>query len=47
MDIFIGLTAEEFNIVSMCINYKDIRDTLEVTHEGINQVKGSKIDQSS
>lgn len=36
-----GLNIEEF-IIPFCISAKDICDTLDVTHEGINQVKESK-----
>lgn len=38
-----SLSASEFNKVSMCESVKQIWDALEITYEGTNQVKESKI----
>ena len=37
------LDTNEFNRISICMSAKKIWDRLEVTHEGNNQVKKSKI----
>jgi hypothetical protein len=45
MNILYCITRKsEFNIITSCKNARDIWHTLEVTNEGINQVKESKID---
>ncbi|KAL5576060.1 hypothetical protein UlMin_017759 [Ulmus minor] len=41
--LFCALSMEEFNRIRSCKTAKDIWNTLEVTHEGTNQVKESKI----
>ena len=41
--LYYALDANEFNRISVCTSAKEIWDTLEVTHEGTNQVKESKI----
>ena len=41
--IFCALTKEEFNLVSTATSANQIWYTLQVTHEGINKVKESKI----
>ena len=41
--LYYSLDANEFNRISVCISAKKIWDRLEVTHEGTNQVKESKI----
>ena len=41
--LYCTLYANEFNHISTCISTKKIWDRLEVTHEGTNQVKESKI----
>ena len=41
--LFYALSPNEYNKVSLCDNAKEILDTLAITHEGINQVKESKI----
>ena len=41
--LYCSLDANEFNRISVCISAKKIWDRLEVTHEGTNQVKESKI----
>ena len=41
--IYCALDANEFNRISTCSSAKKIWDRLEVTHEGTNQVKESKI----
>ena len=41
--LYYALDANEFNHISTCISAKKIWDRLEVTHEGTNQVKESKI----
>ncbi|XP_039048967.1 uncharacterized protein LOC120189891 [Hibiscus syriacus] len=41
--LFFSLGLDEHSIVSSCFDAKDIWDKLEVTHEGNNQVKKSKI----
>ena len=41
--LYCALDANEFNRISVCTSTKEIQDTLEVTHEGTNQVKESKI----
>ena len=38
-----ALCPEEFNRISTCKTTKEIWDKLEVTHEGTNQVKETKI----
>ena len=37
--LYCALDPNEFNRVSTCSSTKEIWDTLEVTHEGTNQVK--------
>ena len=41
--LFCALSMEEFNWIQSCKTAKDLWNTLEVTHEGTNQVKKSKI----
>ena len=41
--LYCALDKNEFNRVSTCNSAKEIWDRLEVTHEGTNQVKESKI----
>ena len=41
--LYCALDANEFNRISTCMSAKKIWDRLEVTHEGTNQVKESKI----
>ena len=41
--LFCALSMGEFNRIRSCKTAKDIWNTLEVTHEGTNQVKESKI----
>ena len=41
--MYCALDANEFNRISVYTYAKEIWDTLEVTHEGTNQVKESKI----
>ena len=41
--LYCALSNDEFNRVSMCCSAYEIWKTLEVTHEGINQVKETKI----
>ena len=41
--LYCALSTSEFNRISTCTSAKEIWDKLEVTHEGINQVKESKI----
>ncbi|XP_038882257.1 uncharacterized protein LOC120073484 [Benincasa hispida] len=41
--LFCALCLDEFNRVSACNSAKEIWDMPEVTHEGTNQVKESKI----
>ena len=41
--LFCVLSMEEFNRIRSCKTAKDIWNNLEVTHEGTNQVKESKI----
>ena len=41
--LYCALDANEFNHISTCMSAKKIWDMLEVTHEGTNQVKESKI----
>ena len=44
MNIFYcALDRYEFNRISSCTNAKEIWHALEITHEGTNQVKESKI----
>ena len=38
-----ALDVNEYNRISTCISAKQVWDKLEVTYEGINQVKESKI----
>ena len=40
---YCALDTNEFNQIFVCTSAKEIWDTLEVTHEGTNQVKESKI----
>jgi hypothetical protein len=42
--LYCALSRSKFNRISSCKDAKDIWHTLEVTHEGINQVEESKID---
>ena len=41
--LYCALDANEFNRISTCSSAKEIWDRLEVTHEGTNQVKETKI----
>ena len=41
--LYCGLDPNEYNRISSCESAKEIWDKLEVTHEGTNQVKKSKI----
>ena len=41
--LYCALDAQEFNRISSCISAKEIWDKLEVTYEGTNQVKETKI----
>ena len=41
--LYCALDANEFNRIFTCSLVKEIWDRLEVTHEGTNQVKESKI----
>ena len=41
--LYCALDAQEFNKISSCISAKEIWDKLEVTYEGTNQVKETKI----
>ncbi|GAV60838.1 UBN2 domain-containing protein, partial [Cephalotus follicularis] len=41
--IICALNSNEFNRVSSCATAKEMRDRLEVTYEGTNQVKDAKI----
>ena len=41
--LYCALSINEFNRVSFCSSAKEIWDRLEVTHEGTNQVKETKI----
>ena len=41
--LYYALDPNEFNRISNCMSAKEIWDTLEVTHEGTNQVKQSKV----
>ncbi|XP_073103314.1 uncharacterized protein [Elaeis guineensis] len=41
--LYCALDASEFNRISTCASAKEIWNRLEVTHEGTNQVKESKI----
>ena len=41
--LYCALDRGEFNRISSCTNAKKIWHALEITHEGINQVKESKI----
>ena len=41
--LYCALDVNEFNRISTCTSAKEIWDRLEVTHEGTNQVKESKI----
>ncbi|KAK5794047.1 hypothetical protein PVK06_035239 [Gossypium arboreum] len=38
-----GLGPDEYSRVSLCSNAREIWDQLEVTHEGVNQVKKSNV----
>nr|XP_016500738.1 PREDICTED: uncharacterized protein LOC107819164 [Nicotiana tabacum] len=39
-----GLNPDEYNRISACSNTKEIWDILQIAHEGINQVKRSRIE---
>lgn len=39
-----GIGPDEYNRISPCTTAKEIWDTLQTAHEGISQVKKSKID---
>ena len=41
--LYCALKINKFNYISTCINAHDIWHLLEITHEGTNQVKKSKI----
>ena len=41
--LFCALGASEYNRVSLCENAKEVWDKLQVTHEGTNHVKETKI----
>lgn len=41
--MYCALSKDEFNRISMCSSAQEIWNTLEITHEGTNQVKESKI----
>ena len=41
--LYCVLDINEFNRISTCNSVKEIWDRLEITHEGTNQVKESKI----
>ena len=41
--LYCALSKDEFNRISMCSSAQEIWNTLEITHEGTNQVKESKI----
>jgi len=41
--LYCALDPNEFNRISTCNSAKEIRDKLEITHEGTSQVKTSKI----
>ena len=41
--LFYALRASEYNRVSLCENAKEVWDKLQVTHEGTNRVKETKI----
>ena len=41
--LYYALSASEYNRIFTCTSAKEIWDKLEVTHEGTNQVKESKI----
>ncbi|GAV87975.1 UBN2 domain-containing protein, partial [Cephalotus follicularis] len=41
--LFCAIGPNEFNPISSCDSAKEMRDLLEVTYEGTNQVKESKI----
>ena len=41
--LFCALGASEYNRVSLCENAKEVWDKLQVTHEGTNRVKETKI----
>ena len=41
--LFCALGASEYNRVSLCENAKEVWDKLQVTHEGTNHVKKTKI----
>jgi hypothetical protein len=42
--LYCALSRSEFNLISSFKNARNIWHALEVTHEGTNQVKESKID---
>ena len=41
--LFCALGVSEYNRVSLCENAKEVWDKLQVTHEGTNRVKETKI----
>ena len=41
--LYYALDANKFNRISICTSTKEIWNTLEVTHEGTNQIKKLKI----
>jgi len=41
--LYYALDPSEFNKISTCTSIKEIWDTLEVTHEGTDQVKNTKV----
>ena len=41
--LFYALGASEYNRVSLCENAMEVWDKLQVTHEGTNRVKETKI----
>jgi len=41
--LYYALSMSEFNRILSCKNFSDIWHALEITHEGINQVKEFKI----
>ena len=42
--LFYVLGPSEYNRVSLCDNSKEVLDKLEITHEGTNQEKKTKIE---
>ncbi|XP_070050220.1 uncharacterized protein [Nicotiana tomentosiformis] len=43
-NLICGLNLDEYNRISACSNTKEIWDILQIAHEGINQVKRSRIE---